>query len=177
MTGNTGLAAVLACGMAASAAASITLLPAFARPAEEAVQDDPDWRGAGQAAAGEPSRTAMAASSYGESSANLANCPYYPSPVFCRSHDVPVTAGRAPASRTAMQTPLAEARVSLAAAHGTALAVNSGEIASDELEQERGDSILRYCFDMRTGPVTHEVGVDAITGRVLKNSPERAVNE
>ena len=53
----------------------------------------------------------------------------------------------------------------------------SGEIVSEELEQECGGSGLRYSFDIRSGPLTHEVGVDAVTGRVLENSLERAINE
>jgi hypothetical protein len=149
MTRNTALAAILACAIGASAALSIALFPAFASPAEEAAQDYAGWRAAEHGAGG------SAVSSYrGESSANLATCPYYPSPVFCHSHALPTSAGRAPAGQfaTQMTTP-AEARVSLAAARATALATRSGEIVFEELEQERGGSGLRYSFDIRSGPV------------------------
>jgi uncharacterized membrane protein YkoI len=66
------------------------------------------------------------------------------------------------------------ARVSLPQARAIALATTSGQIVDEELEHERGGSGLRYSFDIKNGPVTHEVGVDAKTGRVLENSVERA---
>jgi uncharacterized membrane protein YkoI len=42
------------------------------------------------------------------------------------------------------------------------------------LEKERGGSGLRYSFDIKNGKITHEVGVDAKTGKVLENSVEGA---
>ena len=66
------------------------------------------------------------------------------------------------------------ARISLPQARAIALATTSGQIVDEELEHERGGSGLRYSFDIKNGPVTHEVGVDAKTGRVLENSVERA---
>lgn len=41
-----------------------------------------------------------------------------------------------------------------------------------ELEKERGGSGLRYSFDVKDGKTTHEVGVDAKTGKVLEDSVE-----
>jgi uncharacterized membrane protein YkoI len=66
------------------------------------------------------------------------------------------------------------AGISLPQARAIALATTSGKIVDEELEHERGGSGLRYSFDIKNGPVTHEVGVDAKTGRVLENSVERA---
>jgi uncharacterized membrane protein YkoI len=68
----------------------------------------------------------------------------------------------------------ARAKISLAEARAIALSIHSGEVVDEELERERGGSGLRYSFDIKTGAVTHEVGVDANTGRVLENSVERA---
>jgi uncharacterized membrane protein YkoI len=65
-----------------------------------------------------------------------------------------------------------DAKISLAEARATALKVYPGEIVSEELEKEKGGSGLRYSFDIKNGRVTHEVGVDAKTGRVLENSVE-----
>jgi uncharacterized membrane protein YkoI len=68
----------------------------------------------------------------------------------------------------------AQAKISLAEARAIALKVFAGEIASEELEKEKGGSGLRYSFDIKNGSVVHEVGVDARTGRILENSVERA---
>jgi uncharacterized membrane protein YkoI len=67
-----------------------------------------------------------------------------------------------------------QAKLSLAEARAIALKIYAGEITSEELEKEKGGSGLRYSFDIKNGSVTHEVGVDAKTGRVLENSVERA---
>ena len=42
----------------------------------------------------------------------------------------------------------------------------------EELEKEKGGSGLRYSFDVKSGNATYEVGVDAVTGKVLENSKE-----
>ena len=47
-----------------------------------------------------------------------------------------------------------------------------GKITDEELEKEKGGSGLRYSFDIKNGGVTHEVGVDAKTGKLLENSAE-----
>ncbi|MHB8885978.1 MAG: PepSY domain-containing protein [Methylovirgula sp.] len=55
-----------------------------------------------------------------------------------------------------------------------ALKAFPGKIIKSELEHEHGGSGLRYSFDMRQGTKWREVGVDAMTGQVLENSPEGA---
>ena len=64
------------------------------------------------------------------------------------------------------------AKVSIVEARSIALKAHAGKIASEELEREQGGSGLRYSFDIKTGGVTQEVGVDAMTGRVLENAKE-----
>jgi uncharacterized membrane protein YkoI len=66
----------------------------------------------------------------------------------------------------------ASARVSLAQARTLALKARPGVITDQELEKESGGSGLRYSFDVRSGGVTWEVGVDAVTGRLLETSRE-----
>jgi uncharacterized membrane protein YkoI len=68
----------------------------------------------------------------------------------------------------------AQAKLSLDEARAIALKVFAGEIASEELEKEKGGSGLRYSFDIKNGSVVHEVGVDAKTGKILENIVERA---
>lgn len=65
---------------------------------------------------------------------------------------------------------LPQAKVSLAQARASALKVEHGIIVDQELEKEKGGSGLRYSFDVKVGKVVHEVGIDAITGRMLENS-------
>jgi uncharacterized membrane protein YkoI len=48
----------------------------------------------------------------------------------------------------------------------------SGQIVKEELEHEAGGSGLRYSFDMRAGKTWREIGVDAVTGKVLENRAE-----
>src|SRR6516165_4029610 len=67
-----------------------------------------------------------------------------------------------------------EANISLDEARAIALKIYAGEIVTQELEKEKGGSGLRYSFDIKNGKVTHEVGVDAKTGKVLENSAEGA---
>ncbi len=64
------------------------------------------------------------------------------------------------------------ARISLDAARNTARMAFPGIIVSEELERERGGTGLRYSFDIRKNGITREVGVDAVTGRLLENSSE-----
>jgi uncharacterized membrane protein YkoI len=49
-----------------------------------------------------------------------------------------------------------------------------GEIIKAELEREGGSSGLRYSFDMKEVRSWREVGVDAVTGKILENSAEGA---
>ena len=65
-----------------------------------------------------------------------------------------------------------EAKVSMAEARTIALKAHPGKITESELEKEKGGSGLRYSFDIQHGKVTQEVGVDAVTGAILENSPE-----
>ena len=64
------------------------------------------------------------------------------------------------------------ARVTLRQATATALAAFPGRVIEHELEREGGGSGLRYSFVIRNGAVTHEVGIDAVTGQVLENAEE-----
>lgn len=65
-----------------------------------------------------------------------------------------------------------EAKISLAEARIIALKAQPGVISDQELERENGGSGLRYSFDIKKSGVTHEVGVDAKTGKVLEDSVE-----
>lgn len=64
------------------------------------------------------------------------------------------------------------AHITMAQARQIALKAHPGKITDEELEREKGGSGLRYSFDIRSGKVTQEVGVDAVTGKLLENSPE-----
>ncbi len=64
------------------------------------------------------------------------------------------------------------AKIDISQARSIAVKAYPGKITSEELERERGGSGLRYSFDVKHGSVTHEVGVDAKTGKVLENSVE-----
>jgi uncharacterized membrane protein YkoI len=65
-----------------------------------------------------------------------------------------------------------DAKITLAEARDIALKAFAGEIVAEELEKEKGGSGLRYSFDIKNGRLTHEVGVDAKTGKLLENSVE-----
>ena len=65
-----------------------------------------------------------------------------------------------------------QATVSIAQARHIALNAQPGRITDEELEKEQGGSGLRYSFDVKSGTTTHEVGVDASTGKVLEDSVE-----
>ncbi|HEY8010393.1 MAG TPA: PepSY domain-containing protein [Rudaea sp.] len=65
-----------------------------------------------------------------------------------------------------------QAKVSLPQARQIALRIYPGKIVKEELEQEKGGSGLRYSFDIANGNITHEIGVDARTGKVLEDSVE-----
>lgn len=67
-----------------------------------------------------------------------------------------------------------EAKVKIEQAREIALKAHPGKITDEELERERGGSGLRYSFDIKSGSHTHEVGVDAQTGKVLENAREGA---
>lgn len=65
-----------------------------------------------------------------------------------------------------------KANITMAQAQVIALKARPGHITDQELEKEGGGSGLRYSFDIKSGGKTHEVGVDAKTGRVLENKVE-----
>ena len=65
-----------------------------------------------------------------------------------------------------------KATITIAQARVIALKAHPGQITDQELENEGGGSGLRYSFDIKSGGRTHEVGVDAKTGRVLENKAE-----
>ncbi len=68
-----------------------------------------------------------------------------------------------------------QAKITITKARVIALkAVPGGKITDEELEREAGGSGLRYSFDVKIKNRTHEVGVDAKTGKVLENSVEGA---
>jgi uncharacterized membrane protein YkoI len=64
------------------------------------------------------------------------------------------------------------AKISIDDARAIALKAWPGTITDEELEKEKGGSGLRYSFDIKSGGVVHEVGVDAQTGKVLENAKE-----
>ncbi|MEO9216463.1 MAG: PepSY domain-containing protein [Rhodanobacter sp.] len=69
------------------------------------------------------------------------------------------------------------AKIQMPQAREIALKAYPGKIVKEELEQEKGGSGLRYSFDIANGKITHEVGVDAKTGKLLENSIEGADND
>lgn len=85
-------------------------------------------------------------------------------------------------SAVAAQAPSAvelstQAKITMKNAQQIALKAYPGKIIKQELEQESGGSGLRYSFDIKSADATHEVGVDAKTGKVLENSMEGADND
>ena len=64
----------------------------------------------------------------------------------------------------------AKARVDMPHARAIALSAYLGKIIKEELEKERSGSGLRYSFDVSGSKGTREIGVDALTGKVLENS-------
>lgn len=83
-----------------------------------------------------------------------------------------VLAVAGPAAAYTGQKLAGKARITMEQARAIALKAHPGQIADEELEQERGGSGLRYSFDIKDGGVTQEVGVDAKTGRVRENKAE-----
>ena len=65
-----------------------------------------------------------------------------------------------------------QARVTLATARAAALKARAGRVTDEELERERGGSGLRYSFDILSQGKSYEVGVDAMTGKILENVAE-----
>ena len=67
-----------------------------------------------------------------------------------------------------------DAKINLQEAREIALKAFPGKITDEELEKEKGGSGLRYSFDIKRGKATktQEVGVDAVTGKLLENATE-----
>jgi uncharacterized membrane protein YkoI len=65
-----------------------------------------------------------------------------------------------------------QAQVKMFEALALASAARPGKVTDRELEREKGGSGLRYSFDIVSGGKTYEVGIDAMTGKVLENAPE-----
>jgi uncharacterized membrane protein YkoI len=66
----------------------------------------------------------------------------------------------------------ANAKITIDQARAIALKAHPGTITDEELEKEKGGSGFRYSFDINSGKVVYEVGVDAETGKVLENKKE-----
>ena len=79
-----------------------------------------------------------------------------------------------PALASAEAAPALHPAITMSKARAIALKAYPGKIMQAELEHEGGGSGLRYSFDMRRGKHWREVGVDAMTGKVLENSHEGA---
>jgi len=70
-----------------------------------------------------------------------------------------------------------QAKITIERARDMALSARAGRIADQELEKEEGGSGLRYSFDVVSDGKTFEVGIDAITGKVLENAVESPAKE
>jgi uncharacterized membrane protein YkoI len=62
-------------------------------------------------------------------------------------------------------------KIGMAKAKAIALKVAPGKILESDFEKENGG--WRYSFDIQQGNRTHEVGVDAYTGKVVESSYEK----
>jgi uncharacterized membrane protein YkoI len=71
----------------------------------------------------------------------------------------------------------AQTKITLLQARALALKARPGRIVDQELEKEGGGSGLRYSFDVVSHGKTIEVGIDAVTGKVLENGSESAASE
>jgi uncharacterized membrane protein YkoI len=81
-------------------------------------------------------------------------------------------ARQAATEMTGSKAKMSKAKISLSQARAIALKAFSGKVVSEELENEEGGSGMRYSFDIKRGKVVHEVGVDAMTGKVVENDTE-----
>ena len=66
----------------------------------------------------------------------------------------------------------AGAKIKMSEALVLASKARPGTVTDRELEREKGGSGLRYSFDVVSQGRTYEVGIDAMTGKVLENAPE-----
>ena len=72
-------------------------------------------------------------------------------------------------------TPKQNPQLSMKQAKTIALARQSGQIKSAELEKEHGRLI--YSFDIESNRKVHEVNVDASTGKIVEDTVESAAAE
>lgn len=68
---------------------------------------------------------------------------------------------------------LSHAKITLAQARAIALKREAGTIVDQELEREAGGSGLRFSFDVKTRAAVREVGVDAVTGKILEDTIDK----
>ncbi len=68
-----------------------------------------------------------------------------------------------------------DVKVTIAEARAIALKTQPGKITEEELEKEN-DSLC-YSFEIEAGKASHEVSIDAQTGKVLENTVENESNE
>ena len=64
-----------------------------------------------------------------------------------------------------------DAKITITEARAIALKTQPGKITEEELEKESGG--LRYSFEIEAGKASHEVSIDAQTGKVLENTVEK----
>jgi len=62
------------------------------------------------------------------------------------------------------------AEITMVQARAIALHLAPGRIEKSEREREGGG--MRYSFDIRQGNRIHEIGVDAVTGKIVENKFE-----
>lgn len=80
-----------------------------------------------------------------------------------------------PLAAAALALPLAahaapQPKVTKARAEAIALKAAPGKIVEADYEKENGS--WRWSFDIRQGKRIHEIGVDAMTGKIVENSFE-----
>ena len=63
-----------------------------------------------------------------------------------------------------------DAKITITEARAIALKTQPGKITEEELEKESGG--LHYSFEIEAGKASHEVSIDAQTGKVLENTIE-----
>lgn len=75
-----------------------------------------------------------------------------------------------PALAASAPAKAAKARISMPAARATALRLAPGKIIASEYEREGGG--WRYTFDIQQKNRIQEIGIDAMTGKVIENKSE-----
>jgi uncharacterized membrane protein YkoI len=97
--------------------------------------------------------------------------------ILALSAPAALAAAKAPAATYKGQELAKQATISLANARAIALKARPGKITDQELEKEGGGSGLRYSFDVTSRGKSYEVGIDAMSGKVLENAVETAAQE